>query len=546
MSTNLSDIIEYLSYNNSLAIGSVYETIKVILQEYGSISITVSNDESISLSIFFSNDGLNFDYFVNYSLKIGAQAITSVILGKWVKIRIQNSSRFTANVRFTTYAQTIPIALQAQIVSRGDTLPSINISNQSKTQFNELLVSQRKPITSTNFFYTTTSGGLIVTPDRSLTEINNGNLLTNPSNVIGNALCLSNIYNEVPGSYHIVHSTPVLITNNNPVYIVMACGFLHNGYIDALTYGYDTMLCGIGYTDNTNQIIDGFFVGYPSAPVPPNPIVDEICMIVYASSVQHIIPKSQWFFDRLDGLGSSGVLLNEQKLNTWRLRVGITDIFLEYQDGSSEEWIKCHRDTHTNSSTVTQVLSDSYAFMMYTSKTSLASGNIIVNGCGPLCSVAEVGVELGNDNRSRLQSYNISASVTTAGPSEFTIISIRNGPSFNTKNNRSLIFFTSLYATTTGGITPVVFQMYKNGTLQGPIVWTVKDAQYEPTETSINTHVIGTGGNVSGMLIAADGSQEVDITEHNTSLARDEILSFVCSTGSATTVTMLINYNIVM
>lgn len=549
MATPLSEVIQYLQFDGVVAVGGEHETIKVLLQEFGSISCTITTDQNSSFVIEFSNDGVNFDYFTSNALASGTQTITSVILGKWCKLRIQNASRFDLNARFSTFAQVIPIATQAQVESTGNTLPGVNVENLSSTLFNELRVAQRKPVQTTNFTYYIAVGGQLIGPDRYFQQFNGGGAtyVNSPANVVGNALTLSNIYAEAAGAYHFVRGTPVVIEAGNPVYINISCGFTTAGYTNGTTLGYDMMLSGMGYVDEANgQIVDGFYIGYPSAPVPPNTIVDEICFVIYASGFEIAIPKSQWTFDRLDGRGPSAITLDPTKLSTWRIRVAITsNAYIEYHNPDDNEWIPCHRVVGENLFTTTGVSNPSFAFNSYTRRTSTASGLAIVNGCGPLTAQGVVGVEVGESSLPKLETYNIVDVVTPVVGVETEIFSMRNGTIYNTKTNRSIIFANDMFASVTGGTAPVIIRVYKNATF-GAVFWAPKDTVNEPTDTSSGSWTAGTGANVAGFLVSPGSTEKIDLNDVNANLGRLDTLTFTCqSTAAVTGVTCLVNYSLV-
>jgi hypothetical protein len=93
MATQLSEVISYLSFNGNVTAGTTYETIKVLLQEYGSLCVKVSTNGSVSFIISFSDDGINYDYNSKTVVDSGFKPIlTSVILGRWCRISVINSS----------------------------------------------------------------------------------------------------------------------------------------------------------------------------------------------------------------------------------------------------------------------------------------------------------------------------------------------------------------------------------------------------------------------------------------------------------------------
>lgn len=547
MTTSLSEVISYLNFDGSIGIGAQHETIKTLLQEFGSISVTVTMDQNISLIIEFSNDGINFDYKSANSLAAGSSTITSVILGKWCKIRAVNSSRFVANVRFYTYAQVLPISVQAQIESEGNALPSVNIDNLTGTLYNDLRVGLKRPITTIDWTYYQAPAGVISGPDREIVQLNGGgaNFALSPATIVNNTLTLSNIYTEALGAYHYVYGPPVIMTAANPLYINMTCGFFTNGYIST-GVSFDEMLCGVGYVDDSvGSIIDGFFVGYPKTPVPPNPITDEFSMVFYLDGVEDSIPKSQWYYDRLDGDGPSAIVLDPSKLNTWRIRVSIgSSIYLDFHHPFDNTWIECHRIQAENKFTTNLIKNPSLGFLTYTERTTASVGNFLIpNGCGPTCSQATVGTEVGEADFAKLQSYCHLGAVASPALTQTEVVSFRNGLLFNGIDNRCLVIPTFLSASSVGLLQPQGIKLIKNATFVAP-VWTPKDVVNDPVETSSGFMTVGSGYEVGGLLVSPNSTGTLNLDTVDIKLSRGETLSITTRGLDAATMYALLNYNI--
>ena len=547
MATPLSEVISYLRFDGPINVGDYFLTIKVLLQEFGSISITIVTDQNISFIIEFSNDGINFDYRNANSIFIdNFITITSPILGKWCRLRAINSSPNIANVRFTSYAQVIPIATQAQIEKEGNINPSVNVDNLSTSMNNNLRICNRKPLYYQNYTYFSATAGVLSGPNRSLFQLNGGgaSYVNSPATIVNNNLTLSNIYTEAAGAYHYVYSFPVLPSYGNPVYIEFSSKFLISGYTNGSSLGYDQMLCGLGYVDDSNgNIVDGMFIGYPSFPIAPNPIVDEICFIYYSNGVEIAIPKNQWIFDRLDGNCNSGITLDSTKLNTWRIRTFLGgSIYLEMHDPDDNVWIPCHRVIIENKADESPFINPSFGFVMYTKRTSTASGSAVTNGCGPSNLVYTSGLEIGNSIDEKIITSSIISPVLTTSLSVQEIYSIRSGISINSINNRGIIFPHNLMVSTSAG-GPVIVDIYKNGTFTGGGFWTPKDSVYESLETGIGDYNIGTGYRVGGFIIGANSVEKFDLIDLFTSLNRLETLTFVCLSQSIITdIFILLNY----
>ena len=554
MASPLSEVISYLNFQGQIASGDEYSTIKVLLQEFGSLSVTVVSDENLNFFVEFSNDGNNFDYTNSSSIAENAnQTITSVILGKWCRIRAINASNIMANVRFSTFCQVIPIATQSQIEAEGNNFPTFNVDNLSGTLFNEQKVSEKKPEHQHNFTYSSTAAGVLTGADRELNQISGGGLnpVLSPATVVDNTLTLSNVYASPAGSYQCVYGPPVVVSGGNPVYINLSAAFNTAGYTNGDTLGYDQMLVGMGYVDiATGNIIDGFYVGFPSVANPPATITDEFAFVIFADGVESHIVKSKWSGDRLDGNGPSRILLDESNLSTWRIRTSIVNsLYLEYHNPTDNVWINCHRVQFENLFNGTEILNPSYGYNVYTKRTSTATGLAVLNGGGPRSAQGVLGIEVGQNALGRIDTYSVlSPTVPFAPGVEAELFSIRPGDQINSITNRSLIvpkrMFMVLVPTTIAGI--IILRVYKNGTFAGS-TWVYRDAIHDSmqTETTLSA-VVGTGYNIGTIITNGVITKEFDLQDYNSRLSRLETLTFTVTSSTALSVTVAVNYDLII
>lgn len=548
MTTPLSEVITYLNFDSTISIGETYETIKVILQEFGSMSISVISDQNLNFKIEFSNDSINFDYKTNQTIQGNvSETITTVILGKWCKLSATNASPNIANVRFTSYCQVIPIANQSQIEKEGNVFPTVNLHDVSRTLFNDIRIGERKPFHTHKFSYTTVVAGSIITSDRSIVQDSGGGiiqLLSRPF-VVGNTLSLSDIAFSPIGSFLYVYGPPVVSESGNSIYVMISAGFKLSGYTNADIVGFDQMIVGMGYINN-GVIVDGAYIGYPSAPVAPDTIVSEISFIYYGEGVETYIPRSRWFFDRLDGNGPSNIVLDEEKLSTWRIRGAlVTALCLEYHNPIENSWIKVHAVQFENLVDTTNIDNSSFGFNMYTKRTSGAAHVLVSNTTGPKCAIGVVGAEVGQKALSRVATYEIEGIDTMApAATETAILSIRSGPTINSSNNRSLIVPRDINLIT-DGTKAVTLKVYRNSIFAAP-TWTAIDQIHIPTEILTNgSATIGTGYSIIGSYTGSAGTSSKSMSDVNGTLASLETLTVTVFSTEATNVRCLLNYSLV-
>lgn len=561
MATPLSEVITYLNFDGVIPTAEEHETIKVLLQEFGSMSVTVVSDQNLNFLIEFSNDGKNFDYTNSSSIPEGEnQTITSVILGKWCRMRALNASNVSATVRFTTYCQVLPIASQSQIEAEGNNFPTFNVDNLSSTLYNEMRVSERRPEHQHNFTYTSDNDfGVLSGPDRELVQTSGNGFdpLVSPATIVGNTLTLSNIYSSPAGSYQCVYGPPVVVNYGNPVYVNFSSGFNISGYVDGFTLGFDQMLVGMGWVDITSgDIIDGFYIGYPSFPNPPATIVDEISFVIFTRGVERHVVKSKWSDDRLDGNGPSSVLLDASNLSTWRIRTAVVNsVYLEYHNPTDNLWIPCHRIQFENLFSSTEISNPSYAFNIYTKRTSTATGLAVANGCGPASAQGVLGIEVGQKTLGRVDTYSVETPLLIIAQAvETEVFSVRAGEVINNIDNRSVLVPTTLFifvkkdpptGLATGETQGVFIKIYKNGTFVAP-TWVYNDAVHDPLQIDTGKATVGTGFKIAGILNNAGLVREFDMVKYNSRISRSDTLTFtVLSTLSDVSVLMALNYELI-
>ena len=550
MATPLSEVITYLSLDGVVAVGQSFETIKTVLQEFGSMSITVVSDQNLSFRISFSNDSINFDYNSNTSVEVGEPVtITSVILGKWCKLRALNAGPSPANVRFQTYCQIIPIATQSQIEKEGDTFPSVNVNNLTGTLFNDLRTSERKPIYDHKFDYTTIVTDTIVTPDRTLLQRSGGGIITTISKpfVAGNVLSLGDIYRSPLGSFLEVSGPPIIYTSGNPLYIEMGVNFNIAGYDDPIANGVDQMMVGLGYVDpTTNNIIDGIYLGYPATPIPPDTVINEMSLVFYGEGQEFYIKRSNWIFDRLDGNGPSKILLDETKLSTWRIRAAqMASVYLEYHQPFDNEWTPCHRIEIENNRVSTGYKNPSLGFNIYTKRTTASTGAVGSNLSNVGVAEGVVGVEVGQDSLGRVQTYGIESPNTAilAGV-ESVVLSFRAGPILNTKLNRALMVPRNI-SFSADGTKSVTFRVYRDVTFVAP-VWTALDNTNTPIERLTGGSVtLPSGYTIVGYYTSKDSTSHEDFNAFNVNMDNGESLTVTAESINNSLVRTFVNYALI-
>jgi hypothetical protein len=543
MSTPLSEVINLLNFEGTIDVDDSFETGKVLLQEFGSMSITVRSDQNLILTLSYSNNGINYDYNSNTSIQANTPiTITSVILGKWTKILLTNFSISIANVRLTTYCQIIPIALQTQITKQGNQFPSVNVDNLAGTIYNDLRTASKIILHDMKFNSTVYDDGTttLYCPDRQISYNNSGTLDANSKIYINNnVLNLSDISYGATGTWMAIENVPVIFGVGYPIYVEFSACFATSGYTNANIFGYNQNVVGVGYIDgSTGFIKDGFYLGFPSSPAPPDTIIDEIALIYYNNYNETYVTRTKWIFDTLYGDGPSGITLNENTLSMWRIRSAypINSIYLEYHNITDNTWIPCHRIQLENLTLDAIVTQPSLGINMFSKKTTYAgitgSNNTGV-GCGGACSGVEIGTSY---NRFFPYAQSNSSEVALVANTPGYVFTIRNGPTLNGSLNRTNIRIASI-----SGYCPTntKLELYRNFTLMTD-VWVNPSPNYDPTEYLSSGTVNSDGYNIK--IFYQSNAFNIDITSTNNFLYYLDTFSVKMTSPTSGNAIVSINY----
>jgi hypothetical protein len=550
MTLPLSNVIHYLGFDSTINIGGTHETIKVLLQQFGSLSVIITSDESLSFKIEFSNDGVNFDYDSYTTISGGiTSTLTIAILAKWCKMSATNTSGGIATVRFNTYAHVIPITQQTKI-TKGGISPSINVDNFTTSLFNHLYVCQPKILNDHKFDYSLIVANVLQSPDRDFKQFSGGGitLASSTPNIISGVLSLNDIFKSGAGSYLGITGSPVIYRSGNPLVSTFSAKFDISGYTDGLTFGYDQQLIGIGFVrPSTGVVLDGIFIGYPSAPQAPDTIITEIALIYYNNGVETYIKRSNWNCDRLFGNGSSEVILDISKLGVWRLRTayhGSASIHLEYHNPFDNSWISCHRMQYENLYTIANFRHPSLSFLMFTKRTSTASGSgSFVVGVGS--ASGQIGVELGQSLLGHISNYGIqSPLVTLVANTETNILSIKAGDLINSFDNRSINILLHLSFSSDGN-KPAVFKFYKETTFTAG-VWTYHNPNYSSVQIlSAGSLVLPSGYLISGHYNDKIGVSDEDLKQFDVKLIEGETFTITAESTGISDINIFLTYGII-
>jgi len=152
MASGTSDILPTLSTTIPLGVGESLTTDKLIAGQYSSLSLIVFSDTALNVFVEFSGDGVNFDVSVLKSFYANQGSTeNTVILSKWMRVRILNLGAAQTVLRVHTYAHIESASILASINPTNNTGPSINVGNLPVTD-NSMLVEAPVTVFSSDMY----------------------------------------------------------------------------------------------------------------------------------------------------------------------------------------------------------------------------------------------------------------------------------------------------------------------------------------------------------------------------------------------------------
>lgn len=241
-----------------------------------------------------------------------------------------------------------------------------------------------------------------------------------------------------------------------------------------------------------------------------------------------LISQSAWNSDKMDGTGTSGMILDPSKGNVYQIRYGYlgfigADFFI--QDDSTADAIRVHRILSLNNRTQPTLENPSLPiFWSSTNYANVAQGNTIWAGsCGGF--IQGVNKRLGPKR-------SFAFSKTGVGTTYTSILSIRTPLMFNNVTNKIELFIRGISAAVDGS-KPCDIILLRNATLGGIPAWssidTTSAVEYDIAGTTI------TGGiPLYTFALAKAGNAIIGLSEYDIYLVPGEILTVAGKTDSTT------------
>ncbi|ABO49934.1 hypothetical protein Dred_1404 [Desulforamulus reducens MI-1] len=217
-----------------------------------------------------------------------------------------------------------------------------------------------------------------------------------------------------------------------------------------------TQIIGIGDTN------DGFFFGYNGS---------SFGVLRRKNGLDNWTPQASWNMDKLDGTGSSGLILDPTKGNVYSIQyqwLGFGMIYFYIENQNTGDLLLVHKIPYANANTDPSIFNPVLPLMAQVSNTT-NNTNI------KLETASAMGFIEGMLDNNAIITKNSIDTYKTGITTEVAILTIRNKDTFLTKTNRVNIKLAYLSAGSDGNKT-VTIRLIKNTTLGGT-----------PSYTDINT-----------------------------------------------------------
>jgi hypothetical protein len=478
----ISNVVELLSTTANIGAGATFETNRVLIQEYSSITLSVFADQALTILVQFSNDSTNWDISVtkNFLASIGAYE-SLVILGKWCRLQVTNDGgSATTSLRVFTYASVENTSLNALIQKVGNKSPEISVDNFPLGAFGDLACARQTARSSYVFvagnssipkdndiqtFYPDLQAGDVgasATPaidftDRCINLRLNGDL-NNPCFIQGGVVP----YEAGVGCTFRFTMKFALSDSDLGSTLLVGAGYI-SGAVRSDFFGFGWV------SDGTPNTYNNFGISY-----------------TIAGSTTTVL-RTSWNGDRADGTGDLAAL-DTTKINLCQIKqtyLGSGPIVF-YIMNSAGSWILVHTLQFPNTRTATTARDPSFGVSMYA---SLPAGAVISSGADAV-SCGSFGAQhdaphVTEISRHAVEYSGIERSIAAA--TETLIFSLENSTIFQGASINTPLSVDEISASGSGsGNNNLFIRIYVDATIGTP-TWTSID-----NFSSMNRDEVGT------------------------------------------------------
>lgn len=525
-----SDNVNLLSFTTNLTAGETRYTEKSICGKYISLSIVGKCDQDLTVVLQFSGDGINWDYQVTNNIPTGSNNhITTPVLAKWIRLKIQNNGLSTTTyLRLFVYGTPSNSSITAQISKIGNLDPAVQISNFPLSGFGELMVIQPQP--QIQYLFSRATGGNMLTETWALPYPDIKTWSTNTITGVGATLTASGGMIRFGNNFTlldraILYGSTYRYKSGQAIDGRFTSYFVQPQYNVAST-GYTTQLVGIGNV-NTSTYRPNDFFGFGHVYE-----TDEFCIVWYDghTGTRTYYPRSQWNVDKADG----SFILPALDFSFTQI-FAVQMVYLGY--GQVSFWInnpntglmsKVHYVNRVNTTTSNTNISDpSVGLVMFQENesgviTSTADGEI---GSGSFGMFSEGLVAPSNV---RISAEGVKTGIST----ETAILSIRCDSTFYSLTNHYPLDIDFLSASS-DGTKSVIFRMYRNATLSGES-WNTPQPNLVPFSYDTSGIYVSGGIYIFGFNLAKVDNTQIDLSGLHTHMDVSDVITITAQSTSST------------
>jgi hypothetical protein len=544
MST-LSDINQFLEFSGTLTNGSEWVSNKVLLNAYASFTISFFATTDIQMTISFSNDGVNFDINITKNwFALLKDYYSSVIYGKFTKIKLTNNSGSDSDIRLFTYANIQNASLNAIISKVGNKTPEIAIDNFPLGVFGDISTTKIEP--KIQYIFNRLTAGTI-----------NPKLFAFPypyisaySSDITSSIILLNFKAVFFNNSDIIANTRQWVSGQMFTYrpgqgfvSYYSCCFRQAGK-DVGGVAPRTQFCGVGNIDLSNKPRDGMGFGFTNTGDWNATTYDNIGVMWYQNGALTHIPRSSWNIDKANGTGNLPIM-DFSKFQLYKVRyayLGYGALIWSIYSPISNNWVDVHKITSVNNKADTDVpnfANPSMSMVIYQS---------VDSGCSPLSFAERISccsfmLAIEGDQTNIKETFAYQENKTSLAGVETTIMNLQCFPVATTWygiNNTTPVEVNKL-SVSCDGTQNTIISIYTNGATAGS-VWTTPNIAFQPVSFDITgTYTPASGQLVHSFNISKTGEIQIDFDVY---LNPGTIMSITAFSSADTDVFVSVNATI--
>lgn len=245
----------------------------------------------------------------------------------------------------------------------------------------------------------------------------------------------------------------------------------------------------IGYGDDN----DGFFFGFNG---------NSFGILRRRGGVETWVAQSSWNVDKMDGTGSSGVILDTSKGNVYAIQfqwLGYGAIAFGMENPSTGELIIVHRIEYANANNLPSIFNPSLPLSAKIHNSGTDT-NIMLE------TPSAIGFQEGETNHALEITNSYAASNSITANTEAAIFSIRDVTSFQSKTNRVRVK-TAFVSYGAEGTKDVTFRLIKNVNLSGE-AWTPISSGTSVVDVDISGALVGGGKDLLHWIVSKTESNQ--------------------------------------